>query len=291
VDGEPLELVGFERCVRGDADEGGVFEGAIGRGSGGGSGFAGWLLEERVHGGGPAFERVGDREVVARLVAAGAGEAFAGAGVEDGADGVGDDERAHDVPAGPEEAGGAEATFHGALGAEELRDGGSGASPDGALGDGATTGADGGQVALLGAGEGERVADGEVEDDSGGHDRDLALRRRDADVALGAPAHDAIGGGEAEGASAGEDDGVAGADEVGEGEDIGFAGAGGAPAGVDGGGVGGGAKDDGAAGGGAAVAVVTDADAGDIGDGVAGAGPPGARAQEGGLPAVLRALT
>jgi hypothetical protein len=225
------------------------------------------------------------------LVAAGAGEAFAGAGVEDGADCIGDDERANDVAAGPEEAGGAEATFHGAFGAEELRDGRAGASPDGALGDGAAAGADGCQVTLLGAGEGERVADSKVEDHGGGHDGDLALRRRDADVALGAPAHHAIGSGEAEGASAGEDDGVAGADEVGEGEDIGFAGAGRAAAGVDGGGMGVGAKDDGAAGGGATVAVVADADAGDIGDGVARAGPPGARAQEGGLPAVLRALT
>ena len=192
-------------------------------------------------------------------------EQFAGAEVEHVAAGVERNEGGDGDPVGEHDAGRTDATFQ-SFGV------GSGACADRALGDlgGAcrrgSTPAECRVRRVV-----EATADTEIEQHGGGDDRNHLVRfgsNRVAAIALGEPAHDAVGGGESVGAAAGEADGVDALDEVDRVEQVGLACAGRAAADVD--------TSDGAwrrehdrrAGEPAAPAplVVADADPGDVGE-------------------------
>ena len=66
----------------------------------------------------------------------------------------------------------------------------------------------GGAIAAVGGRSDPRIADAQVEQDRGGHDRHTRHADVEADVVLLEPADDAGRGVEAEGAAAGEDDRV-----------------------------------------------------------------------------------
>ena len=126
-------------------------------------------------------------------------------------------------------------------------------------------GGQGSGVAGVGIGESQRVADAQVEEDRGRHDRHRSYAGGEPDAALGEAAHDAIRGGQSEGRAAGEADGVDSLDEGGRTKEIRLARARRGAADVDSGhrpGVG--REDDGAAGQAGRIGPVADPEAGDV---------------------------
>ena len=207
----------------------------------------------------------------AAVVAARAGDEPAAGGIDDVAERIDGDERGHRDAADAERSG-AEAAAHRPADAEQLADAGAGAGADVALGRRRARRGLAGGVAGGGVGADRGIADPEIEQDRRRHDRHrhraavrLLRPDGDADAALVEPAHHAAGGVEAEGAAAGEQDGVHLLDRVERRQQLGLARAGRGAADVDAADRAALGEDDGAAGRPARIGEVADREAGDGG--------------------------